>query len=326
MIEILGLILPLFGLILLGYIAARLVHQPIEALGWLNVFVVYLALPALFFRLLSKTPVEKLASWDFIVTNVGVTFVVFALTFVLGFVTTRRQVAQATIQGLAGAYGNIGYMGPALAILALGETAAVPVALIFCFENVMHFVVAPTMMTISGRQTASLLRLLLEIARRIACHPFIIATAAGVGAAFMDFVPPAPVERLIDYLAKAAAPCALFAMGVTLALRPLTRVPGALLYIVPMKLVLHPAAMYLALSYAGAFDPTWVFTAVLLASLPTATNVFVLAQQYGVWIEQASASVLVTTILSVLSVSLLLYAISTGLLPADVFPATANGD
>lgn len=321
MVEILGLILPLFGLILLGFVAARLTRQPVEALGWLNTFIIYFALPALFFRLLSKTPVEQLASWNFIATNVGVTFGVFALTFLLGLIGERGRVGDATIQGLAGAYGNIGYMGPALAILTFGERAAIPVALIFCFENVMHFVLAPALMSLTSHKDGGVIALIAGIFRRIMFHPFIIATAAGVAAAFVGTQPPAPMERLISYLAQAAAPCALFAMGVTLALRPLKRIPAALGYIVPMKLVVHPLAMYLALSYFGQFDRVWVFTAVLLAALPTATNVFVMAQQYGVWVERASASVLVTTALSVVTVSLLIYAITAGLLPPDPFAA-----
>jgi malonate transporter and related proteins len=326
MIEILGLVLPLFGLILLGYITARLKPQPIDALGWLNTFIIYLALPALFFRLLSKTPIEQLASWGFIATNVGITFAIFLTTFIFGLIGSRGRVSEATIQGLAGAYGNIGYMGPALATLVFGDKAAIPVALIFCFENIMHFSLAPALMAIAGAQSGGPLRLIAEIIRRIIFHPFIIATAIGVSAAALSFAPPAPVERLIAYLAQAAAPCALFAMGVTLALRPLKRVPPALGYIVPIKLLVHPVAMYLGLSYAGvAADPSWLFTAVLLASLPTATNVFVIAQQYGVWIERASACVLLTTVISVLSVSLLIYAITTGLLPADLFhPATGT--
>jgi predicted permease len=74
------------------------------------------------------------------------------------------------------------------------------------------------------------------------------------------------------------------------------------------------------LSLVGHFSPTWVFSAVLLASLPTATNVFVIAQQYHVWVERASASVLLTTVLSVATVTTLLYAIKSGMLPPDLFP------
>ncbi len=57
----------------------------------------------------------------------------------------------------------------------------------------------------------------------------------------------------------------------------------------------------------------------LLASLPMATNVFVIGQQYGVWQERASATILITTVLSVASVSLWLIAIRSGLLPLQLF-------
>lgn len=321
MSEIAALILPLFGLIFLGYLTARLVHQPAEALGWLNIFVIYLALPALFFKLLSRTPVEELARMDFIFASLLSTYSIFAVIFALAIAVARATIATATIQGLAAAYGNIGYMGPSLAILAFGEKAAIPVALIFCFENIMHFAIAPCMMAISGSEKRPWLSLVLLIARRILLHPFILATAAGILVAWLDVTVPAAPERLIDYLSQAAAPCALFAMGVTLALRPLKRVPVELTYIVPAKLILHPLLVYLAMGLVGDFDTVWIFTAVLLASLPTATNVFVLAQQYGEWVERASATILVTTSLSVFSVTALLYAITTGLLPADIFPA-----
>jgi len=211
-------------------------------------------------------------------------------------------------------------MGPAIAILALGEKAAIPVAIIFCFENIMHFAIAPAMMAISGEEEKTPVTLVTDIMKKIFLHPFIIATIVGVTAAVLNLKPPVPIERLIDYLAQAAAPCALFAMGVTLALRALKRMPFSLSYIVPIKLVLHPALMYLGLSWAGNFDATWMYAAILLASLPIATNVYVIAQQYDVWVERASASVLVTTAASVLTVSSLLYMLTTGQLPPDLFP------
>lgn len=320
MAEITGLVLPFFGMILLGYLAAKITRQPAEALGWLNTFIIYIALPALFFKLVSKTPIEQLTRVDFILANVGATYLVFALIFVVGLYLRRATVDEATVQGLAAAYGNIGYMGPGLALLAFGEPAAVPVALVFCFENMLHFTVAPALMSFSGGDKRSAAAVAGDVVRRIVTHPFILATAAGFIAAFLSFEAPAPLQRLIDYLAQAAAPCALFAMGVTLALRPLKRVPPEITYIVPAKLLLLPLAMYLVLGAAGNFDPVWVYTAVLLAALPTATNVFVIGQQYGVWQERASATILITTVLSVATVTLLLYLIKSGLLPGDPFP------
>ena len=320
MSDVIGLVLPFFGLIFMGFLVARITRQPIEALGWMNTFIIYVALPALFFQLLAKTPIERLTEWSYIFGAVFSTYLVFSVMFVASVLTSRGEIAQSTIKGLAAAYGNIGYMGPGLALLAFGQEAAVPVALIFCFENIMHFAMAPMMMALSGGEKTPPLQLALGVARKIVLHPFIIATAVGVFAAAVEFRPPAAVDRFLEYLSSAAAPCALFAMGVTLALRPLKRIPRELLPIAALKLILHPLICYVVLSWVGNFSEIWVFSAVLLAALPTATNVFVIAQQYGVWVERASASVLLTTCLSVGTVTALLYMITSGTLPPDLFP------
>jgi predicted permease len=237
-----------------------------------------------------------------------------------GSLLVAGNIAESTVKGLAAAYGNIGYMGPGLAVLAFGEKAAVPVALIFCFENVMHFTIAPMMMALGGDDRRSLPQLVTGIVSRIVLHPFIIATALGVLAAYFEWSPPLPLDRLLGYLANAAAPCALFAMGVTLALRPLRRIPVEIVPISLLKLVVHPLLCYVMLSLMGDFSEVWLFSAVLLAALPTATNVFVIAQQYGVWVERASATILVTTCASIMTVTGLLYMIRAGILPLDLFP------
>lgn len=319
MTDIVGLVLPFFGMIFLGAAVARITRQPIEALGWMNTFVIYVALPALFFQLIARTPVEELTEWSYIFGVVLSAYIVFALMFVFSIVFSGGLIGESTIKGLAAAYGNIGYMGPGLALLTFGEAAAVPVALIFCFENIMHFAVAPTMMALSGEEKASRWKVALKVVRQIAFHPFIIATAAGVLAAWLQFQPPMAIDRLLQYLAQAAAPCALFAMGVTLALRPLKRVPKELGLIAALKLVIHPMIVYVVLSAIGDFPDIWVYTAVLMAALPTATNVFVIGQQYGVWVERASASILLTTVISVVTLTALLYAITSGMLPPNLF-------
>lgn len=320
MTDIAGLVLPFFGMIFLGYFIARITRQPLDALGWMNTFVVYVALPALFFQLLSRTPVERLAEWGFILGSALSALAVFMAMFAWSVLRNGGEIAESTIKGLASSYGNIGYLGPGLALIAFGEAAAVPVALIFCFESMMHFALAPMLMALAGGEKASPLAVAFDVVKKIVLHPFIIATALGVLAAWADFQQPVPLERLMQYLSQAAAPCALFAMGVTLALRPLRRVPAELGLIAALKLVVHPLLCYVMLSWIGNFPEIWVYTAVLLAALPSATNVYVIAQQYGVWVERASASVLITTMLSVVTVTALLAAIRTGVLPPDLFP------
>ncbi|MFD0917964.1 AEC family transporter [Pseudahrensia aquimaris] len=323
MAEILGLAMPFFGLIFLGFIAAKVRKLPMEGMAWMNFFIIYIALPALFFNLIARTPVNELASWGFIFAATFGTYCAFAIAFCVGVFSTDGDIPESTIQGLAGAYGNIGYMGPGLAIAALGPEAAVPVAIIFCFDNTMHFAMAPFMMAMGGgadRKPAWVTAL--AVLKKIFTHPFILSTIAGVVAALIEFRPPVPVQTLLDYLQNAAAPCALFAMGVTVAMSPRGSMPKVLAPLITIKLLIHPVIIYVLLSWMGDFPPIWVYTAVLLAALPTATNVFVIAQQYNVWVARASSMVLVSTIVSVVTVTTLLWLIKTGTLPPDLFPAS----
>ena len=320
MSQVLDLALPFFGLIALGFLAAKLRPIPREGLAWMNTFIVYVALPALFFNLLSRTPVEQLANWSFIFATTFATYLIFTGTFTVAQVT-GADVPRATVEGLGGAYGNIGYMGPGLAIAAFGPEAVVPVALVFCFDNTLHFAMAPSLMAVGGEGNAKGFRLAASIARSILTHPFILATIVGVAAAIVGFRPPTVAQNLLDYLANAAAPCALFVMGVTVALSPKLRFPASLSWIVPTKLILHPILVWLLLGWVGDFEATWVYAAVLLAALPTATNVFVIAQQYDVWQIEASSTIVLTTLLSVVTVTSLLYFMTAGTLPVDPFPA-----
>ena len=314
MLQVLGLVLPLFGLIAVGYLAARLVKLPIEGLAWLNFFIIYIALPALIYQLLARAPLADLPDASFLVRTTLGTFIVYVLSFALAYKFGPGRIKEATIMGYAGAYGNIGFLGPPLAIAAFGPEAGIPVALVFCLDNSLHFTMAPLLMAVGGERPASPLRLLAEIIQKIFSHPFILATIAGITAAWFSYQPPAPVNQLLTTLSGAAAPCALFAMGVAAALRPFKRIPPDLAYLVPIKLLLHPLIVYLLLRGLPELNDIWLYSAVLLATLPAATNVFVLAQQYGVWEEQASSVVVVSTLFSIVTVTAFLYAAQNALL------------
>lgn len=314
MFQVAGLVLPLFGLVFLGYIAGRIRKIPLEGLAWLNFFLLYIALPALFFRLLATTPVSEFANGAFLLNTTLGTFLIFVLSFCIAKFLTRAHTASATIQGFAGAYGNIGYMGPPLAIAAFGPQAGVPVALVFCLDNAMHFMLAPTLMAVADNKPQNALVVVGGIVRKILTHPFILATIAGVSAAYFQYQPPEAVNQLLIMASNAAAPCALFAMGVTAALRPLARVPLELAYLIPIKLLLQPLLMYVLLSRIPGLDPLWIHVAVLMAALPSATNVFVIAQQYQVWEQRASSAVVLSTLLSVFTVTGYLYLVTHGLI------------
>ncbi|MEZ5841063.1 MAG: AEC family transporter [Hyphomicrobiales bacterium] len=319
--DILSLALPFFGLIFLGYVSGKLVHIPEEGLAWLNFFIIYIALPSLFFLLIAETPIEQLANWAYVATTTFSTYCGFAIAFAIGVLATRGNIPESTIMGIAGAYSNVGYMGPGLTLASLGPDATVPTTLIFCFDNALLFTLAPLMMAIGGTEKKPIGQVMFLAAKRVILHPFILATIAGVAAAALDFQPPVAAAKMLTYLKSAAAPCALFTLGVTVALRPLKKVPLELPAVLLVKLVIHPVIVWVLLSYVGDFQPVWIYTAILMASLPPALNVFVIARQYSTYVERASSIVLVGTLVSVFTVTGLLYLIAHGILPADLFPA-----
>jgi len=318
MLDVINLALPFFGLIFLGLACGKLKQIPETGLAWMNFFLIYVSLPCLFYRVLAQTPLEQLNNPPFIVGTTVATASMFWLAYAVGYLA-RRNMPEATIAGLSGAYGNIGYMGPGLALATLGPSANVPVALIFCFDTLTLFALVPFLMTLSDPRQEGIASTAWEVIKRIVLHPFIIATALGVMSAAIHFQPPVALDRLMQFLQNAAAPCALFVLGVTVALRPFQRIAHEVPLTIAMKLLLHPALVLVLLSVLGPFDRTWVYTAVLMAALPPALNVFIMARQYDTWVAQASGSVLFGTFVSVVTLTTTMWLVKTGQLPVTLF-------
>jgi len=319
MLDVINLALPFFGLIFLGLLFGKLRTEiPESGLAWMNFFLIYVSLPCLFYRVLATTPLEQLNNPRFILGTVLATGSMFALAFGVGYLF-RRNMGEATIAGLSGAYGNIGYMGPGLALATLGAAATAPVALIFCFDTLLVFSLVPFLMAVAAPRGKNFAATAFEVIRAIATHPFIIATVLGVLSAALHFEPPVALDRLMQFLQNAAAPCALFALGVTVALRPIHPMPREVPGTVAVKLILHPATVLLFLPLLGPFDPVWVYTAVMMAALPPAMNVFIMARQYDTWVAPASASVLYGTFCSVITLTTVMWLVKKQTLPATLF-------
>ncbi len=312
--EILDLTLPYFGLIFIGFACGKLQKLPEQGLAWMSFFILYVSLPALFFRILAKTPFEQLAQWNFIAATVLATSSVFVLSVAIGLVAYRGDWAKATLAGVAGGFGNVGYMGPGLASAAIGADATVPVALVFCFDALFVFAVVPLLMAFGAGNAANFGRAVRQAAKGIVLNPLLIAAGLGAASAAARIELPLAVERMMLVLSTAAAPCALFALGVTVALRPMTRMARVLPLLVAVKLVIHPLVVVALLHLVGPFAPAWVSTAVLMAALPPALTVYVFARHYDSWIEEASSVVLLGTALSVATLTAALWAIHSGAL------------
>ena len=315
MLDVLNLALPYFGLIFVGFACGKLKRLPESGLVWMNFFLLYVSLPALFFRIMSKTPFEELSNLPFIVATTSATIVIFFASGLIGKLVGGLTLRESAMAALAGGYGNIGYMGPGLALAVLGPQAAAPTALIFCFDSIFLFSIVPLAMALTGPERRPLLPTIGHVVRAVLLHPLIVAAYCGAFAAAFHLRLPVAIDGMLQFLQSAAAPVALFVLGVTVALRPLGRVPWEVPGIVAMKLVVHPLVVFALMIAVGPFTPEWAATALLMASLPPALNVFIIARQYESWIEPASMAVLLGTFLSVLTLTSAMYLIKSGALP-----------
>ena len=312
MVDILNLALPYFGLIFIGFACGKAKSLPETGLAWMNFFLLYVSLPALLFGIMAKTPFSELNNPPFLVATTLGTVTAFFLAMLTGRLLGGLSLREATLAGLSGAYGNIGYMGPGLALAVLGTKAAAPTALIFCCDSIFLFSIVPLLVELSDREHSSLLHALGVVVRQILLNPLIMATCLGALAGAFHLRFPVALDNMISFLQNAAAPMALFVLGVTVALRPMDRIPWEVPGVIAIKILVHPLiALGLMLAF-GPFAQPWAATAVLMASLPPALNVFVIAQQNDAWVKPASVAVLLGTFVSVITLTSVMWIIQTG--------------
>lgn len=319
MLQVVTLATPFFGVILIGFLSGKIAKIPRTGLAWLDFYLIYVALPALFYDIITRTPVSELAQGWFIAGIVISTFTTFLIAFSLGLLFARGDKRVATMQGLVGAYANVGYMGPGLVLATLGAAAAAPTALIFCFDVALIFTILPVMMAIGGPEKKPLGPTLVLVVKRVLTHPFIVATLVGVAGAILAIEVPPPIQSTITFLRNSAAPAALFAIGVTVALQPIGRAAVEIPVLVLVKLIVHPLVAWTVLSLIGGFEPIWIQTAVLMACLPPAATIFVAAQQYDLYVNRAAASILFGTAASVFTVTAVLWMVTHDAIPLMPF-------
>jgi malonate transporter and related proteins len=312
MVDILNLALPYFGLIFIGFACGKTRGLPESGLAWMNFFLLYVSLPALLFRIMSETPFSELNNPPFLIATTLATVSAFVLAMVSGRIIGDLSLRKATMAGLAGAYGNIGYMGPGLALAVLGAKAAAPTALIFCCDSIFLFTIVPLLMALTDREHKSFVHAIGIAARQIVLNPLIMSAVLGALVAAFHVPLPTALDRTLLFLQNAAAPTALFVLGVTVALRPFDRVPWEVPGVIAIKLLIHPLIVFGLMLLFGPFAQPWAATAVLMAALPPALNVFVIARQNNTWIEPASVAVLIGTFASVVTLTSVMWFIQSG--------------
>src|SRR6056300_941305 len=303
MYEIFLKTLPFFALIGVGYISGVTRFFTEEATAYLTKFVFYFALSAMLFRFSSNLSLGDLFDWNFVFAYLLGSVVVYLLA---GLVALYRRVAitEAAIEAQCSIIGNVGFLGIPMLALLMGEAAVGYVMMVLAIDLLVFgsIVVMVIVGTRDGRMSLGIIRVLIMGLIR---NPMIVSIILGLSWSAWEIPIPAPLNEFMSMLGSAATPGALFAIGASLASKSAERVQVAG-WLTFCKLVLHPLVVaYFALVLFDV-DPYAAAVMIAACSLPVAGNIYMIAQHYGVAPQRVSASILISTALSIVTVSLVI--------------------
>ena len=238
--------------------------------------------------------------WPFVFAYLSATSIVYIFATLIAM---RRGVgvAEAAVEAQCAVIGNVGFLGIPMLALLLGEAAVGPIMVVLAIDLIVFGSLIVILITGSrdGRMSP---RILGTVALGLIKNPMIVSISLGLAVSAMALPIPLPVNDFLTLLGAAATPGALFAIGASLATKSAERMAVAG-WLSLCKLVLHPAAVAVAALIFFNVDPYAAGVMIAAAALPVAGNVYILAQHYGVAPARVSASILISTAISVLTVS-----------------------
>lgn len=316
--AILAVTIPFFGLVLLGWVAARLHWLPASAIPGLNAYVLFFALPCLLFRFGSSLPVERLANPVQLGVYLVAALAIIAMTIALTLGRAGRagvDLRDAALGALVAAFPNAGFMGVPLLVALLGDAAAGPVIGAIVVDLVVTSTVCLALAQAhthrAGAEDRTLAQAALLSLRGALTNPLPWAIALGALFAAMRLELPGPIGQIVRMLGDSATPVALFTIGAVLwraGQHAHTRTPpGRFVPVALIKLLVHPALVFAIGSAARALgaplSPFTLMVLTLTAALPSASNVSVLAERYGADNGRIARIILASTALAFVTFS-----------------------
>ena len=292
--------LPFFALIALGYWAGRTRFFTPEATAYLTKFVFYFALSAMLFRFAANLSIADVLDWTFVAAYLWGTAVVYVIATAVALLRWRG-IEEAAVEAQCAVIGNVGFLGIPMLALLLGDQAVGPVLMVLAVDLVVFGSLIVILIT-GARDGRPSIGILKTIGLGLLKNPMIVSIGLGLLWSSFALPIPAPVNEFLAILGAAATPGALFAIGASLASKSAERVTVAG-WLSFCKLVLHPAAVAIAALFLFPVEPYAAGVMIAAAALPVAGNVYILAQHYGVAPTRVSASILISTAVSILTVS-----------------------
>lgn len=307
MSSVTHVLLPIFGLILAGYVCRRTSRFGATAAAELNKFVVWLCLPALLFRATAGADWAEIWHPRFVAVCTLATLGLFVATLALRW-RSPRHLVDASIDGLSAAYANTGYIGIPLCVLVLGNEGLVPALIATLIVVCVLFAIAVVCVEVGLQAEKTLRHAVGKVLLALAKNPLVVAPIAGGLWAVSGVALPQPADKFLHLLGDATTPCALVSLGAFLAARPARRGQGAFT-LSALKLIVHPVITWILAIWVFHLPPLWANAALLLAALPTGTGPYMLAEFYGREASVVSGTILYSTLGSLATLSACLYLI-----------------
>ncbi|QWD63871.1 AEC family transporter [Polynucleobacter sp. MWH-UH2A] len=304
MLYVFNVVLPVFALILIGYVCGRTGKLGESASVELNRFVVWLALPAQLFNFAATSGWQTLWQPGFIAAFFFSCFIVFVVVLAISYLKSK-DLAAASFNGLSASYSNTGYMGIPLCALALGQEGMAP-AIISTFIVFVMFALVTVLIEIDILSHKKPHEIVLSVFKSLCANPLLVAPVAGLAWASSGQTLYEPIAQVIAFLAAAATPCALVSIGLFL-LQKSKASASQTWGISIAKLIFQPLIAWLIAGPILNLPTLWLNAIVILSALPTGTGPFMLAQYYKADGSVISRVVLITTIGSLLTLSLFLW-------------------
>ena len=279
---------------------------PLAAIPGLNAFVLFFALPCMLYRFGANTPIAQLLD-----PSVALTYLLCAL-IVVAFVvavTLHGRIGwnDAAFGALVGAFPNTGFMGVPLLVALLGPQAAGPAIVTILVDMVITTSLCIALSRLDGHDGASAGRAARNALQGVAANPMPWAILLGALVSALQVEFPKPLVQTVGLLADAASPVALFTIGAVLARSQMMARAGEAhpvhwMEVVPVaavKLFLHPLLVLLigvaAVQIGIPLSRFALTVLVLLAALPSASNVSLLAERFGADNGRIARIILVST-------------------------------
>ena len=304
MLDVLNISIPFFALIFLGFGAHAIGFIDVAGARTMSKFAFYVTLPPFMFLKITASDPAAILNWGFIWRYESSTILIYLTAALIAQLLFRLGRLESGIFGLNVAYPNYGYMGIPLAILAFGDEAALPMALILFADTIVLLTL--TACFVSGNEGGPVAAIK-RISFTMIANPLVIAVLAGLLFSASGLILPKIPQQFGTLLAGAAAPVALFALGATLFGQPVRAAAAEVSAISLLKLILHPLLVALFFLGLPGQEPLWVKVAILSSCLPVAANVFMLANHYGAYTGRTASAILVSTALASATVPTILY-------------------